>query len=205
MNEEVRITTQMRFDELMDGVKGNFDREGHPILDSHYTGILKSILSSTKAKKIMEIGFNAGHTCMGFLDADDKVIVHAIDICDYGHVRTCASRIMKKYGTSRFQFGEMDSTRMGLKSLEGYDLVRIDGGHSTEVLQQDFIRCNASEVPWIIIDDMNYRSVHEFVSEFILENGDVPYQSVGRSIYNNSDGGHTTQVLLQRIETDEEV
>ena len=199
MNEEVRSTTQMRFDKMMDGVKGHFDREGHPVLDSHYTGIIKRILKATKAKKIMEIGMYAGHTVVGFLDADEDVVVHAIDICDHDHVHACASRIMKAYGKSRFSFGEMDSTTMGLQSLEGYDLVRIDGGHSTEVLQQDCIRAIASKVPWIIIDDMGMKNVREFVSNQILENGNCPYINAGKSIYNNSDGGHTYQILLERI------
>jgi len=199
MNEEVRITTQMRFDKLMDGVKGHFDEEGHPVLDTHYTAILKNILKATGAKKVMEIGMHAGHTVVGFLDADEDVIVHAIDICEHNYVRTCASRIMKAYGTSRFQFGEKDSVTLGLGSLEGYDLVRIDGGHSTEVLEQDIIRCVSSRVPWIIIDDMDMPNIREYVSERVLKNGDCPYINAGKSVYNNSDGGHTYQVLLERI------
>lgn len=200
MNEEdleIRITSQMRFDKLMDGVKGNMQAEGHPILDTKYTSICKTLLDITEAKKIMEIGFNAGHTCFAFLDCNEDVEVHSIDINRHNHTLECASRLRKMFG-SRFQFGEMDSMDMGINSLEGYDLVRIDGGHEISVLKNDWECCKASKVPWVVIDDINFPDIRGFVRH-ILESDNHPYVANSRQVYNNCENDYTHQVLLERV------
>lgn len=198
MNEEVKITSHMRFNRLMDGVKGDMQAEGHPILNGAYTAICKEILNITKAEKIMEIGFNAGHTCFAFLDCNEDVVVHSIDINKHNHTVECAKRIEKMFG-DRFQFGEMDSMDMGENSLEDYDLVRIDGGHEISVLQHDWECCKRSSVKWVIIDDINFPDIRGFVRH-VLESSNHPYVPFSRQVYKNCEGTETHQILLERVE-----
>ena len=45
----------MRFNRLMDGVKGDMQAEGHPILNGAYTAICKEILNIQKQKRLWRL------------------------------------------------------------------------------------------------------------------------------------------------------
>ena len=201
------ITTEEKFNEIMEGIKGHFrgaeigvsvEGEGHPLLSGVYDQIVQATARKCQPIKMMEIGLNAGHSVVAYLHNVPDLIVHAVDICEHPYVKDCAEALEAEYG-DRFQFGQCDSQTINKDSLIGYDLVRIDGGHHWKNVTSDYDKCKVSGVKYVIIDDMEMVQIRNLV-DHIVKSENHPYKFVGRSVYPNSDGGNTTQVVLERYD-----
>jgi len=196
------LTTQMKFDEIMKDVKGHFrgenEPEGHPLLSGVYDKIVQATGRKCQPLKMMEIGMNAGHSVVAYLHNCPDLVVHAVDICEHPYVKDCAEALKAEYG-DRFQFGQCDSQTVNKDSLIGYDLVRIDGGHHIANVTSDYDKCKVSGVKYIIFDDMEMVQIRDLVLHIVRSNKH-PYKHVGRSTYPNSDGGNSTQVVLERYD-----
>ena len=196
------LTTQMKFDEIMKDVKGHFreenEPEGHPLLSGTYDNIVQTIAKRCKPLKMMEIGMNAGHSVVAYLELIPDLVVHAVDICEHPYVKDCAEALEAEYG-DRFQFGQCDSQTINKDGLIGYDIVRIDGGHHIANVASDYDKCKVSGVKYIIFDDMEMVQIRDLVLH-IVRSSNHPYKHLGRSTYPNSDGGDSTQVVLERYD-----
>jgi hypothetical protein len=196
------ITTQMKFEEVMIDVKGHFrgqeEPEGHPLLSSAYDKIVQTTAKRCKPLKMMEIGMNAGHSVVAYLHNCPDLVVHAVDICEHPYVKDCAEALEAEYG-DRFQFGQCDSQTINKDGLIGYDLVRIDGGHHIANVTSDYDKCKVSGVKYIIFDDLEMVQIRQLV-DHIVKSPNHPYKHVGRSTYPNSDGGNSTQIVLERYD-----
>ena len=141
---------------------------------------------------------NAGHSVVAYLNNCPDLVVHAIDICEHPYVKDCAEALEAEYG-DRFQFGQCDSQTVNKDSLIGYDLVRIDGGHHIANVTSDYDKCKVSGVKYIIFDDLEMVQIRQLV-DHIVKSPNHPYKHVGRSTYPNSDGGNSTQIVLERYD-----
>ena len=92
------LTTQMKFDEIMKDVKGNFrgedEPEGHPLLGGVYDKIVQATSRKCQPLQMMEIGMNAGHSVVAYLNNCPDLVVHAIDICEHPYVKDCAEVLL---------------------------------------------------------------------------------------------------------------
>ena len=196
------LTTQMKFDEIMSDVKGNFrgedEPEGHPLLGGVYDKIVQATHRKCQPLQMMEIGMNAGHSVVAYLNNCPDLVVHAVDICEHPYVKDCAEALEAEYG-DRFQFGQCDSQTINKDGLIGYDLVRIDGGHHIANVTSDYDKCKVSGVKYIIFDDLEMVQIRQLV-DHIVKSPNHPYKHVGRSTYPNSDGGNSTQIVLERYD-----
>ena len=128
--------------------------EGHTQQVDDETLYLNQI--SQNAKKILEIGFNGGHSAETFLKSSENVIVHSVDIGFHHYVKFGYFYLKKKY-KDRIKIYYGDSTQVLPKLIrdkEQFDFVFIDGGHDYDIVKTDlFNSIILSEKDGIIIVD----------------------------------------------------
>lgn len=105
--------------------------------------------------RILEIGFNAGHSCLLLLIGNPNCKIDCFDICWHKYTKLCFDYLDNQF-PNRLQLIEGDSTFTLLDwPEESYDLYHIDGGHSSEMIIADYENCrnHARENSIIIFDD----------------------------------------------------
>ena len=114
--------------------------------------------------KIMEIGFNAGHSTTYLLEIFPESEIHSI-----GPSPKCGNQnaIRGKYG-DRFKFYQMTTEALrdtGFK--EKFDIAFVDGHHSIELASLDLDYCiNYLKCHYVLIDNMERNDVKKAVYNF---------------------------------------
>jgi predicted O-methyltransferase YrrM len=107
--------------------------------------------------KILEIGFNSGFSALLLLmSSDTSVKITCVDINYHKYTVPCY-QVLKDYFGDRIELITGDSTKVLPSLTEKYDLIHIDGGHSTEIAYSDTensIRLS-NEDCILIMDDVN--------------------------------------------------
>lgn len=117
-----------------------------------------------KAKNILEIGFNGGHSALLFLlsNTDSKLV--CFDYCTHKYTEKCYEYLKKEFG-ERIELIKGDSnktlTTYYYMNSKRFDLLHIDGGHNEIVANNDFFNCYklATEDSIIIWDDVYLQSL----------------------------------------------
>jgi predicted O-methyltransferase YrrM len=95
-----------------------------------------------QTKRIMEIGFNAGHSAECFLQWNDSVEVVSFDIGTHNYIQQGKDYIDAKYpGRHTLVLGDSTKTVPEYKLDEPFDVIFIDGGHAYEVARADLENC----------------------------------------------------------------
>lgn len=112
-------------------------------------------------KKILEIGFNGGHSAETFLNSSDCQKLVSFDISTHPYVRTGVEFMKKKFG-DRFEFIQGDSQReipryAATHLGEKFDLIFIDGNHAFDSVVADIRNCKqlAHRETFLWFDDYN--------------------------------------------------
>jgi len=175
--------------------------EGHLVLTDRTVEVVKRIYNHTKAKNVLEIGFNAGHSALCVLSSVEDVRYHSIDICQYDHTEPNAQMIADMF-PERFTFQKLDSKDLDYHDIIGYDMVFVDGAHDTSIAALDIQNARYAGVRWILIDDYEYY-MHPSLTHLInhyIDSERFPYHLAGIYRYDNTDP-HTKDgkmVLLGR-------
>jgi len=117
-----------------------------------------------KAKDILEIGFNAGHSALLFLLSNTHSKLVCFDNCKHKYTEKCYEYLRKKFG-DRIELIKGDSnkklTEYYYRNSKRFDLLHIDGGHDNIVANNDFFNCYklAKEDSIIIWDDVWLQSL----------------------------------------------
>lgn len=126
------------------------------------------------AQKILEIGFNAGHSCLLFLLANNTSKITIFDIGDHRYTKYCyeylamqfPGRLTIFYGDSRITVPEYIKNNPN----EFFDLLHIDGGHEMDMVASDIIHCsriaNLSKNV-VISDDDNDPTINSINRSFV--------------------------------------
>lgn len=110
-------------------------------------------------KRVLEIGFNLGHSAMNTLASRPDTTVTSVDIGEHGYVRDAARYIGRRFpGRHELVVGDSKDVIPRLASAavkESYDLIFIDGGHSYEDAAADLTNCAAlaDKNTVVILDD----------------------------------------------------
>lgn len=103
------------------------------------------------ADSVLEIGFNAGHSCFLFLLANPNSKIVCFDLGEHAYVKPCADYLNRLFpgrltlilGDSqntvpkyRLQHADWDLRKEN--GVEYFDLVHVDGGHQETVANADF-------------------------------------------------------------------
>jgi predicted O-methyltransferase YrrM len=107
--------------------------------------------------KILEIGFNSGFSALLLLmSSDTSVKITCVDINYHKYTVPCY-QVLKDYFGDRIELITGDSTIVLPSLTAKYDLIHIDGGHSTEIAHSDTensIRLSNDDCI-LIMDDVN--------------------------------------------------
>jgi predicted O-methyltransferase YrrM len=116
-------------------------------------------LTSQPNVKIMEIGFNAGHSAEVFLKNNSSATLLSFDLGIHSYVAE-AKRYIDFMYPHRHNLIFGDSTQMVPNFIKNnkdakFDVIFIDGGHEYEIAKQDINNCSklAHKDTIVIIDD----------------------------------------------------
>jgi len=125
---------------------------------------LHELVDTYKPARILEIGFNAGHSAELMLRAHPGTEVVSVDIGAHDYVRT-AKHAIDRFYPRRHTLILGDSTQAipkladTLRPDRAFDLIFIDGGHDYPVATADLRNCRALAHPGtVVIMDDTYRS-----------------------------------------------
>ncbi|MDR3033176.1 MAG: class I SAM-dependent methyltransferase [Kitasatospora sp.] len=111
-------------------------------------------------RRILEIGFNAGHSSYAFLDARPDVRVVSFDLGEHGYTAP-AKRFIDQEFPCRHELVRGDSTVMVPKYLgkhpgARFELVFVDGGHEYQVAAADLRNSRGLVHPGalVVMDDL---------------------------------------------------
>ena len=137
--------------------------EGHT--QQVYEETMYLIRASSKAKNILEIGFNGGHSAETMLKSSDSSYIVSVDIGFHHYVKFGYYFLKKKY-KNRIKLLVGNSKEV-LPQLIGnnkkFDLIFIDGGHDYDVVRSDLsnaIKMSDSNT-LIVVDDVYYPTTEE--------------------------------------------
>lgn len=110
--------------------------------------------------KILEIGFNAGHSSYVFLGARPDITVVAFDLGAHAYVTKAKELIDRKFpGRHTLILGDSRDTLPRYKAEHpdaAFDLIFVDGGHEYDVAFADLLNCHAmaQSAGLVVMDDM---------------------------------------------------
>ena len=109
---------------------------------------------------ILEIGFNAGHSNMIFLQINPNLEILNFDICSHKYTKKCHDYLSKKYNTKLIE-GDSLKTIPDYLVTKTYSLIHIDGGHGEINAFHDVVNCKkfATKDTLLVVDDTNFPQI----------------------------------------------
>ncbi|MDC3333031.1 class I SAM-dependent methyltransferase [bacterium] len=122
-------------------------------------------------RKILEIGFNAGHSCLFFLVGNPNVTIQVFDLGNHPYSRPCFEYLNNAFpGRLSIIWGDSTTTVAKFSSQKKFDIIHIDGGHRYDVVRRDFDNCRrfAHANTLVIADDIDDKDVSRVCAELEL-------------------------------------
>jgi predicted O-methyltransferase YrrM len=131
---------------------------------------LSNLLLNKNIKNVIEIGFNSGFSTLLMLLTNPNVHVTCFDLGEHKYVLPCYEKIKETFG-HRIDIIIGDSTKTLQDIHDVYDLIHIDGGHSTQVATSDIINSYriSKKGTILIMDDYNFPNLHELWDVYIYK------------------------------------
>jgi predicted O-methyltransferase YrrM len=97
---------------------------------------ISNIVLNKNIRSVMEIGFNSGFSTLLMLLTNPNIYITCFDLGEHKYTMPCYEKIKETFG-ERINITIGDSTKTLLKIRDTYDVIHIDGGHSTDVANSD--------------------------------------------------------------------
>tara|TARA_R110001606_G_scaffold396339_1_gene570279 strand:+ start:1640 stop:2251 length:612 start_codon:yes stop_codon:yes gene_type:complete len=122
----------------------------------------------SKANKIMEVGWNAGHSNYLFLTGNPEAKIINYDLMGHKYSEGCLNVLKEKFNVDVVR-GDSTKTIPSQENPEVQDLIHIDGGHGDKCAFHDIINCRrfADKKTLMIMDDTNSKTITEIL-EFCI-------------------------------------
>jgi predicted O-methyltransferase YrrM len=152
--------------------------EGNIFMLHHTTKYTDVFLNKTKnignlvlnknIKHVMEIGFNSGFSALLMLLTNSNIHITCFDLGEHKYAIPCYKKLKETFG-ERINIVIGDSTQTLQNNKDVYDLIHIDGGHSTEVANSDIINSFrlSKKGTIIIMDDYDFPNLHKLWDSYI--------------------------------------
>jgi predicted O-methyltransferase YrrM len=152
--------------------------EGNIFMLHHTTTYTDMFLNKTKnisnlvlnknIKNVMEIGFNSGFSALLMLLSNPDLYITCYDLGEHKYTMPCYKKIKETFG-DRINIIIGDSTKTIQYDNNRYDLIHIDGGHSTEVANSDIIESYrlSKKGTILIMDDYDFSNLKILWNDYI--------------------------------------
>jgi len=129
---------------------------------------ISNLLLNKNIKNVMEIGFNAGFSTLLMLLTNPNIHITCFDLGEHKYTMLCYEKIKETFG-ERINIIIGDSTKTLQNITDVYDLIHIDGGHSTEVANSDIINSYrlSKKGTILIMDDYDFDNLHGLWDSYI--------------------------------------
>lgn len=152
--------------------------EGNIFMQHHQTEYTNRFLLKAKnisnfvlnrnITKAMEIGFNSGFSTLLMLLSNPRLYLTCYDLGEHSYTVPCFNKLREFFG-DRLQLILGDSTKTLPLASGKYQLIHIDGGHSTEVATSDIEQSYrlSTEGTILIMDDYDFPNLHKLWDHYI--------------------------------------
>jgi predicted O-methyltransferase YrrM len=122
---------------------------------------ISNVILNKNIKNVMEIGFNSGFSALLMLISNPNVNITCYDLGEHKYTIPCYE-ILKQLFQDRINIIIGDSTKTLQDNNNKYDLIHIDGGHTTEVATSDIIYSYrlSKKGTILIMDDYDFYNLH---------------------------------------------
>lgn len=129
---------------------------------------ISNLLLNKNIKNVLEIGFNSGFSTLLMLLSNDNINITCIDLANHTYTIPCYKKIKETFG-ERINIIIGDSTQTLKNITNNYDLIHIDGGHSTEVAESDIVNSHrlSKKGTIIILNDYNFSNLNTLWNNYI--------------------------------------
>jgi len=143
---------------------------------------ISNILLNKNIKNVMEIGFNSGFSTLLMLLTNPTMNITCFDLGEHKYTLPCYEKLKETFG-DRINIIIGDSIETLKNINENYDLIHIDGCHTTEVANIDItnsIRLSKNRTI-LIMDDYNIGHLHKLWDSYIRN---YSLKSLNINLYN---------------------
>jgi hypothetical protein len=121
-------------------------------------------------KNVMEIGFNSGFSTLLMLISNPNIHISCFDLGEHKYIMPCFNKMKETFG-DRINITIGDSTKTLQNINDNYDIIHIDGGHSTEVANSDIINSYrlSKQGTILIMDDYDFPNLHNIWDSYIVK------------------------------------
>lgn len=144
---------------------------------SNYTDVflnksknISNLVLNKNIKNVMEIGFNSGFSTLLMLISNPNIHISCFDLGEHKYTIPCYEKLKETFG-DRINITIGDSTKTLQNINDNYDLIHIDGGHSTEVANSDIINSYrlSKQGTILIMDDYDFPNLHNIWDSYIVK------------------------------------
>lgn len=131
-------------------------------------------------RSLLEIGFNAGHSCLLALTVEKDLIYTGVDIGMHSYTLRCFDYLKSVFGDRvRLHIGDSrDVIPILRRQQDRFDLYHLDGGHGFNVAHADL--CNlldfAGPGTTLMVDDTNDHLIDGLCDYYVLQGQISPMQ-----------------------------
>lgn len=180
---------EQKYTKICEELKKLIEKTGEPLegncLYRHHSFnqwdvLLNKRINLQKAAKgkthIGEIGFNAGHSILTMILVNPKAQYVLFDLGIHTYARPCFEYLKKLFPKTKIEIFWGDSRETVAQYNENYpgvifDLIHIDGGHTSEIYTVDWKNSLAAtnSGSLLIFDDTDNRKINMFIDEEIAK------------------------------------
>lgn len=142
---------------------------GHMPPSDEVISFWQTVKQKTGFKKLVEIGFNAGHSSSILLTLFDDITIQSFDIGQFDITHSNGKLVKERFG-DRFNLTIKPSEQITYGEVNGADILFIDGGHDYPIVSGDVDLWENSNIPYVIIDDLQINGVKRAHRELISRN-----------------------------------
>jgi predicted O-methyltransferase YrrM len=144
---------------------------------THYTDVflnksknISNMVLNRNIKNVMEIGFNSGFSTLLMLITNPNIRISCFDLGEHKYTMLCYEKLKEFFG-DRINITIGDSVQTLENHNAIYDLIHIDGGHSTEVATCDIINSYtlSKQGTILIMDDYDFPNLHNLWDNYVVQ------------------------------------
>ena len=156
--------------DLNEPIEGNYflEHETGKIQEHKLNKQINLFSLAQNSKNVLEIGFNAGHSCLLYLLANPNSKILCFDICHHKYTIPCFEYLNKSFPNRLTLIsGDSNKTVPRYKNHQKYDLIHIDGNHKERYANRDFINCYPHATKYIVWDDTQIKKLDNLLNKYI--------------------------------------